>query len=145
MMERKEVLGESDGLGTADPRVVVGIGVNGDWAAADFPEELTGSMTSLRELAGMAIDHEAVLDVFLAELEPAVDGLRSGEFDGETWAARQATTGREIDLIAPNGSRTTVRATGVDRTSGALLLGDRTVLVGEVEHVRLSAPDGMAV
>lgn len=139
------VLGESDGLGTADPRVVVGIGVNGDWAAADFPGELAGSMTSLRELAGMAIDHEALLDVFLAELEPAVDGLRSGAFDGETWAARQATTGREIDLIAPDGSRTTVRATGVDRTSGALLLGDRRVLVGEVEHVRLSAPDRMAV
>jgi hypothetical protein len=29
--------------------------------------------------------------------------------------------------------------------SGALLVGDRRVLVGEVEHVRLSAPDGMTV
>jgi hypothetical protein len=71
--------------------------------------------------------------------------LRAGRFDGETWAARQATTGRDIDLIAPDGSRTAVRATGVDRVSGALLVGDRRVLVGEVEHVRLSAPDGMTV
>ena len=31
------VLGETDGLGTDDPRVVVGIGVNADWARADFP------------------------------------------------------------------------------------------------------------
>ena len=139
------VLGESDGLGTADPRVVVGIGVNTDWEAADFPRELAGTMTSLREVAGLAIDHEALLDVFLAELEAAVDALRSGEFDGETWAARQATTGREIDLIAPDGSRTTVRATGVDRTSGALLIGDRAVLVGEVDHVRLSALDRLVV
>jgi BirA family biotin operon repressor/biotin-[acetyl-CoA-carboxylase] ligase len=139
------VLGESDGLGTGDPRVVVGIGVNGDWAAADFPGELAATMTSLRELAGIAIDHEALLDVFLAELEPAIVALRAGRFDGETWAARQATTGRDIDLIAPDGSRTTVRATGVDRVSGALLVGDRRVLVGEVEHVRLSAPDAMTV
>ena len=34
------VLGESEGLGTDDPRVVVGIGINADWAAADFPPEL---------------------------------------------------------------------------------------------------------
>ena len=34
------VLGETDGLGTADPRVVIGIGINADWAADDFPPEL---------------------------------------------------------------------------------------------------------
>ncbi|MFH0750936.1 MAG: biotin--[acetyl-CoA-carboxylase] ligase, partial [Chloroflexota bacterium] len=31
------VLGESDGLGTDDPRVVVGIGVNAGWARGEFP------------------------------------------------------------------------------------------------------------
>ena len=134
------VLGESDGLGTDDPRVVVGIGVNGDWAADDFPAELAATMTSLREVAGLSIDHEALLDAFLAELEPAIDALRAGDFDGETWAARQATTDRDIDLIGPDGSRTTVRATGVDPASGALLVGDRAVLVGEVRHVRLASP-----
>ena len=46
------VLGETDGLGGPDPRVVVGIGINTDWAAADFPPELAASMTSLREIAG---------------------------------------------------------------------------------------------
>jgi len=30
------VLGESEGLGTADPRVVVGIGVNAEWPARDL-------------------------------------------------------------------------------------------------------------
>ena len=51
------VLGETDGLGTADPRVVVGIGVNADWAAADFPPDLAASMTSLSaRRPGGAID-----------------------------------------------------------------------------------------
>ena len=39
------LLGETDGLGTDDPRVVVGLGINADWAPADFPPELVGSMT----------------------------------------------------------------------------------------------------
>ncbi len=34
------VLGETDGLGTRDPRMVVGIGINVDWAAADFPTDM---------------------------------------------------------------------------------------------------------
>ena len=44
----------------ADPRVVVGIGINTDWPAADFPPELAGSMTSLREASdGRPIDRAA--------------------------------------------------------------------------------------
>ena len=34
------VLGETDGLGTDDPRAVVGIGINADWAPDDFPPNL---------------------------------------------------------------------------------------------------------
>ena len=41
------VLGESDGLGSDDPRVVIGIGINADWRRDDFPLELADSMTSL--------------------------------------------------------------------------------------------------
>jgi BirA family transcriptional regulator, biotin operon repressor / biotin---[acetyl-CoA-carboxylase] ligase len=146
------VLGESDGLGTTDPRVVVGIGVNGDWPASAFPAELAGSMTSLHELAGESIDHEALLDGFLAELEPAVEALRNGTFDGETWAARQATTDHDVELVAPDGASSTVRAVGVDRESGALLVADpmaaggrRAVVVGEIRHVRLTRPDTVGV
>ena len=63
------ILGESDGLGSDDPRVVVGIGVNVDWAAADFPAELAASMTSLRQLTGRAIEVEALLTAFMERLE----------------------------------------------------------------------------
>jgi BirA family biotin operon repressor/biotin-[acetyl-CoA-carboxylase] ligase len=131
------VLGESEGIGTDDPRAVVGIGINADWPADEFPADLAGSMTSLREIAGRPIDHETLLEGFLGRLELLVGDLREGRFDGPGWRARQVTTGRDVDLIDGDGSRTRVRATGVDAESGALLVDGRAVLVGEISHVRL--------
>lgn len=146
------VLGESDGLGTDDPRVVVGIGVNTDWAPSDFPAELVNTMTSLQALAGGSIDQEALLDAFLADLEPSIDALRLGIFDAEAWTRRQLTTDREIELIAPDGASSTVRAVGVDPDTGALSIADdtapsgqRAVLVGEIRHVRLAGRSGVGV
>ena len=134
------VLGETDGIGSRDPRAVIGIGVNADWSRAAFPADLAPSMTSLRELAARPIDHDALLDAFLVRLAPRVTALRDGRFDGPDWGARQVTTDREVDLVDADGSRTTARATGVDTESGALLVGDRPILVGEIEHVRLTQP-----
>jgi biotin-(acetyl-CoA carboxylase) ligase len=94
-------------------------------------------MTSLREIAGRPIDHETLLEGFLGRLELHVGDLREGRFDGPGWRARQVTTGRDVDLIDGDGSRTRVRATGVDAESGALLVDGRAVLVGEISHVRL--------
>lgn len=132
------VLGETDGLGTDDPRAVIGIGVNGDWPRAGFPAELATSMTSLEELAARPIDHDALLDAFLRRLAATVSDLREGRFDGPGWSARQVTTDRDVDLIDTDGSRTTVHATGVDVETGELLVSDRPVLVGEIAHVRLT-------
>ncbi len=139
------VLGETEGLGTPDPRVVVGIGIDTDWAAVDFPPELAGSMTSLREAShGRPIDHAALLDGFLGRLEVRIEALRGGRFDVADWTARQLTTGRDVDLVAPDGSVSTVRALGVDVSSGALMVddpgapgGERPVLVGEIRHARV--------
>ena len=50
------VLGETDGLGSPDPRVVVGLGINTDWPADAFPPELAASMTSLRQCRRRATD-----------------------------------------------------------------------------------------
>jgi BirA family biotin operon repressor/biotin-[acetyl-CoA-carboxylase] ligase len=132
------VLGETDGLGTADPRVVIGMGVNVDWAAADFPADLVGAMTSLSEAAGRrSIEQTDVLDLFVPRLEARVEALRAGNFDEAEWRARQATTGRRIRLELPNGDVEEVLATDVDAETGALLLDDgRRVLSGEVRHVR---------
>ena len=138
------VLGETDGLGGPDPRAIIGLGLNTDWAAIDFPPELAGSMTSLREAAGRRIDHRALLDAFLTGLEVRTTDLRAGLFEVAGWAERQLTTGREVGLIAPDGALTTVRALGVDGATGALLVEDRgapggarQVLVGEIRHLRV--------
>jgi BirA family biotin operon repressor/biotin-[acetyl-CoA-carboxylase] ligase len=137
------VLGESEGLGSDDPRVVVGIGINADWAADDFPAELAASMTSLREASGgRAIDRDALLAAFTERLEGRVEALRGGAFDIATWAGRQATTGR---WVAIDDDPVAVRALGVDAASGGLLVADtgdpareRIVHAGEVRRVRLA-------
>jgi BirA family biotin operon repressor/biotin-[acetyl-CoA-carboxylase] ligase len=140
------VLGESDGLGTEDPRVVVGIGINADWAAVDFPPELAGAMTSLREASGgRPIDRDALLDAFVGHLEARLAALRAGFFDIATWTARQTLAGRVVRLegYAPaNGADLLVE--GVDATAGALVVtpltggASRLVHAGEVVHVRLA-------
>ena len=140
------VLGETDGLGTDDPRAVVGIGLNADWPAADFPAELLATMTSLRAAAGeRPIDGTALVDAFLARLEARVAALHGGDFDAAGWIDRQVTTGRRIDLLLPDGTKDTVVATGVDAVSGALRIADsgqpdteRSIVVGEIVHVRLA-------
>lgn len=140
------VLGETDGLGGPDPRAVIGIGINTEWSAADFPPELAASMTSIREIAGRRPIADAVLlSRFTYRLAPAVEALRdAGTFDAAGWADRQLTTGRTVRIERPGGAET-VRALGVDPGTGALVIGDpaapageRRVVVGEITHVRMA-------
>jgi BirA family biotin operon repressor/biotin-[acetyl-CoA-carboxylase] ligase len=139
------VLGETDGLGTADPSAVVGIGINVDWAARDFPPELAAGMTSLREASGgRSIDRASLLATFVDHLEPRLVELQQGAFDASGWAARQVTTGAEVIVEASDGRTHTTTATGVDDDTGALVVRDgaaahgrRAILSGEVRHVRV--------
>ena len=137
------VLGETEGLGTKDPRVVVGIGINVDWLHVDYPPELAATMTSLREEAGRSIDRFSLLERFLDRLEARLHGLRTGRFDRLGWTVRQVTTGHAIQLETPTGTESVV-AVGVDTATGALLVKapasglERPVLAGEVVHVRLA-------
>jgi BirA family biotin operon repressor/biotin-[acetyl-CoA-carboxylase] ligase len=143
------VLGETDGLGTDNPRVVVGIGVNADWAREDFPPDIAHTMTSLREASGgRPIDRDALLEAFGARLEGRMAALRTGFFDIAGWSERQATTGRLVTLESGDGSATEpLLAAAVDGTTGALVLvddevpgGERHVHAGEVVRVRLVPP-----
>lgn len=145
------LLGETVGLGSDDPRAIVGIGVNSDWDPDDFPEALAGAMTSVRELAdGRPIDPGVLLEAFLARLQARTIDLRTGLFDAGAWEARQVTTGRAVQLQAPGGGSSDVRVIGVDPDGGGLIVDDpgagggrRTVLTGEIVHLRLV--DGPAV
>lgn len=137
------VLGETEGLGTRDPRIVIGVGINVDWPATDYPPELAATMTSLREESGRSVDRFSLLERFLDRLEARLHGLRTGRFDRLGWQVRQATTGHAIRLETATGSEDVV-AVGVDTVTGALLVedraggGERAVHAGEVVHVRLT-------
>jgi BirA family biotin operon repressor/biotin-[acetyl-CoA-carboxylase] ligase len=146
------LLGETEGLGTADPRAIVGIGTNVDWAADAFPTALAPSMTSLREVAGRPVDRDAVLERALAELEGGHAALLAGRFDARGWIDRQVTTGLVVRLEGPGEAVAIARAEGVDADSGALIVADlegplagirRAVHAGEVTHLRI--PSAVAV
>jgi BirA family biotin operon repressor/biotin-[acetyl-CoA-carboxylase] ligase len=140
------LLGESDGLGTAEPRVVIGIGLNADWDADRFPDELAATMTSLRVASGgRPIDTSVLLDEFLSRLEVRVEALRAGRFDVGDWAVRQLTTGRVVRLEGHAATAEERLAVGVDPATGALLVadpaapgGERAIHAGEVTRIRLA-------
>jgi BirA family biotin operon repressor/biotin-[acetyl-CoA-carboxylase] ligase len=134
------VLGETALLGEGIDSAVVGIGVNGEWRARDFPPELATSMTSLFELSGgRPIDRDTLLDAWLARLEPRYEALRDGVFDAGAWTVRQRTTGNRVEVDA-GGEVLAGMAAGVDPDSGALLVEDRATggvrAIGSGEVVR---------
>jgi hypothetical protein len=60
------------------------------------------------------------------------------------------TTGRDVRIEHPDGTGETARALGVDAASGGLVVAgrdgaERTLVVGEVLHVRLSEPRTVGV
>ena len=100
---------------------VVGIGINVDWPASELPPELAGTITSLRALAGRPVDRDALLEGFLARLEPRYLALGEGRFDVGGWSTRQRTTGAVVEVEV--GDELVVgRGVGVAPESGALLV-----------------------
>jgi BirA family transcriptional regulator, biotin operon repressor / biotin---[acetyl-CoA-carboxylase] ligase len=138
------VLGEIEGGEPGECGwAVIGIGVNVDWSARDFPPEYADSMTSLRELLHRAADRDALFDDFVARLEPRYLELLAGRFDAAGWSGRQRTTGAELEILAGQ-ERIRGRGLGVDPESGALLVatgaGTRRIDSGEVVHCRIRGP-----
>jgi BirA family biotin operon repressor/biotin-[acetyl-CoA-carboxylase] ligase len=131
------VLAETEADGERLISVVVGLGLNVDWPATDFPPHLATTMGSLREAGAGAIDREIVLTTWLAHLAPLYGQLRAGRFDGQRWADAQVTTAADV-TVETGGSQLQGRAVGVDIESGALLVLEtasgevRSVGVGEV-------------
>ena len=128
---------------------VVGIGINADWAAAEFPPELATSMDSLRELSGgRPIDRDVLLDAWIDRLEPRYEALGRGRFDSGAWSSRQRTTGELVEVDSYT-ERITARAVGVDPETGSLLLAGEvgappTVIdAGDVTRCRVVNMPGM--
>ncbi|MEO8463355.1 MAG: biotin--[acetyl-CoA-carboxylase] ligase [Chloroflexota bacterium] len=151
------ILGETDGLGTDDPRLVIGIGLNADWDDAELPAgvpaDLATSMTTLRAASGgRPIDREPLLEAFLSRMETRLAALRAGRFDVAGWTDRQVTTGHLVSLAALNGEVEHLRALGVDGASGALVVADpdeprssggRLVHAGEILRLRVLDAGGV--
>ena len=137
------VLGESVSSPRRIQSAVIGIGVNGNWKAADFPWLLAATMTSLRQLSGnRPIDHKALLDAFLARLEPRYEALLAGQFDAAAWTVMQITTDRQV-VVDVAGESVFGMGTGVDPESGALLLSpdgktELKIDSGEVTRCRVT-------
>jgi BirA family biotin operon repressor/biotin-[acetyl-CoA-carboxylase] ligase len=138
------LLGESDGLGGPDPRVVIGIGLNADWPADAFPPDLAAGMTSLREASGgRPIDRDELLDAVLDRVATRTEAAREGYFDVAGWRERQLTRGRLVRLEPVHGTGEVVRAVDVDPLTGALVVAgpdgrERSILAGEIQHLRVA-------
>jgi BirA family biotin operon repressor/biotin-[acetyl-CoA-carboxylase] ligase len=137
------VLGETSTSDGSVTSAVVGIGINCDWPATEFPPDLSVSMTSLREISQRRVDREAILVELLESLDRRYRALRRGDFDGVAWTQRQRTTGRQLSVTTGVGT-IEGRGAGVDPVSGALLMdtaaGSLAVAWGEVLSCRVAEP-----
>ena len=129
--------------GGGEAAIVVGIGINVNWPAADadLPDDLVGVATSLRQLAGRAVDRAEMLSALLTALEPRLADL--GTVSGRTRQAddlrsRCTTIGSpvRIELLASG-----FEGTAVDVTDQGHLVVEvdgtrRIVVAGDVVHVR---------
>jgi BirA family biotin operon repressor/biotin-[acetyl-CoA-carboxylase] ligase len=135
------VLGETTTLDGRVDGAVVGVGLNCDWPASEFPRELASTMASLRQISNRRVDREAILVEMLEPLDRRYRALRRGDFDAEPWLERQRTTGRWL-TVTTGGGVLEGRGAGVDPDSGELLVetvrGAIPVGWGEVISCRVS-------
>ena len=117
------VLGETSGLGTADPRAVIGLGINTDWPADAFPPELAASMTSLRERAGRPRSNEATCSTPSRAPRGAHRRSAGGSLRRRGLVRPPGHDRPQVRLETRDGTQT-VRATGVDPVTGALIVVD---------------------
>jgi BirA family transcriptional regulator, biotin operon repressor / biotin---[acetyl-CoA-carboxylase] ligase len=102
--------------------VILGIGVDVNLGAGDFPPELRRSATSLKLEAGRAILRPELAALILRELDQAYAKVRGGAFAevADAWEADCSTLGREV-VIRVGDRRIRGRAESLGE-DGALLL-----------------------
>lgn len=119
---------------------VLGLGVNVNATAADFPSELASTATSLLVEGQRRVHRALFLAALLGKLEAWLDTWAAGGFApvGQAWRALSSTLGQAV-LVHGERQELTGVAEDIDET-GALLVrvGGRLerVLAGDVEHLR---------
>ncbi|HET9870438.1 MAG TPA: biotin--[acetyl-CoA-carboxylase] ligase, partial [bacterium] len=122
---------------------VVGVGVNLNQAAGDFPPELRATATSLFRHRGIRVDRAAFFRRLLLHLEKAEGWVRRRQFHRvlAEWRRRSFLNGRQVRIR--EADRTLYgQVQGVDETGALLVRNDwgmvERVLAGDVELLRLS-------
>jgi BirA family transcriptional regulator, biotin operon repressor / biotin---[acetyl-CoA-carboxylase] ligase len=111
---------------------VVGIGINVNHEATDFPPELRGSATSIRRATGASPDRSVLLRDVLSELDRLVALARSGELDRlrEAWAETCGIRGKRVRYQDFEGV-----VTNVDQHGGLTVAapdGEHRIVFGEI-------------
>jgi BirA family biotin operon repressor/biotin-[acetyl-CoA-carboxylase] ligase len=120
--------------------VVIGVGVNVNARAEDFPEDLRGEATSVLIERGEPAPRALFAAACLSELEGWLDRHAEEGFGPvrDAWRARSVTLGREVTVTA-QGHELVGTAEDID-DSGALLVrgpnGVERVTAGDVVHLR---------
>jgi BirA family biotin operon repressor/biotin-[acetyl-CoA-carboxylase] ligase len=101
---------------------VLGVGVDVNQTAADFPADLRPVATSLRLMAGRVVDRAALAAALLVELDRDYARISSGRFEAvaDEWEGSCTTLGKQV-LIQVGDRRIRGRAEALDE-DGLLLL-----------------------
>src|SRR6476620_8286647 len=143
------LLCESSGMGSAQPVVIVGIGVNVNMWRDAFPEDLRHLGTSLAAEAGHPFDRTSLLAMILSELELRYDAFfsdTSADIQHE-YVLRCSTIGQAVRADLAHGEWIEGQATSladdgslrilVEDSSDARKRGSVVVLrAGDVTHLR---------
>ncbi len=97
------ILLEVKDYGVPTPRAVAGVGVNINQLREEFPEELRGSATSLREETRdkAPLRRARILRYILRELERWLDCIKQGQYDDleNAWNRFSAMEGKEVAFL----------------------------------------------
>ena len=112
--------------------VIVGIGINVNQTASEFPKEIQSTATSLKLAMGENISRTDLAIAILHELDEDYSRILRGKFSSiaDEWAGNCSTLGKQVEINVGQ-RRLTGRAEALDE-SGALLLRTEH---GRVEHV----------
>ncbi|MFC4768962.1 biotin--[acetyl-CoA-carboxylase] ligase [Effusibacillus consociatus] len=103
--------------------VILGIGINVNQVRSDFPEEIQGIATSLREITGHPIPRASVVQRILEKFETLYDQyVENGSFAciRDQWKKQSITLGRHVSAATSRGIITGV-AVDIDEM-GALVV-----------------------
>ncbi|HUT97394.1 MAG TPA: biotin--[acetyl-CoA-carboxylase] ligase [Dehalococcoidales bacterium] len=113
------ILIESDVRGNAVDHAVIGIGLNVNLKAADFPE-ITATATSLSEEVGSELSRREIIRCLLVEAESLYLALPEGDSVFREWRDRLVTLGKEVEV---SSGKTSYRGVAESVASdGSLLL-----------------------